>query len=115
MTLFGDSVYDIGDHSGTVFTPDGVQYGFGVDVDTTTNAVVQDVNVSQYQKEGFLMYQVTGSVTSNQAVGLGPVNFIAANGFEIDSSQLSRFRTIPRCSINIPAATTARPATFFAA
>ena len=90
-TLYGDNVYNIGDHTGSMYTPDGVQYGFGVDADSGTNVNISSVSISQYQKEGILMYNVAGGyVGYNMATGAGPINYIASNGFEIDASKLSQ-------------------------
>jgi len=87
--ICGDAVYNTGNHMGTVYMPNGVQYGFAVLVESAKNAIIQNVSASQYQKEGFLYLNSTGSVSYNMATGSGMVNYIASNGFEIDASDLN--------------------------
>lgn len=86
--ITSSQVHDIGNHSGGVFTPNGVQTGIGIYVlsDLQPSSVQIDGNsVTAYQKGGIVVNgdRTTASVTGNTVTGLGQVNYIAQNGIQV--------------------------------
>jgi hypothetical protein len=83
-------VYDIGDHTGTSFSPTGNQHGVGILFDSGTGSTSHPVygtiatsTVYKYQKGGIVVnHNSNVSATGNTVTGLGPVNFIAQNGIQ---------------------------------
>jgi hypothetical protein len=86
VKLTGNEIYNIGDHAGSVYTPDGVQYGFGLAlVNGGSGEIVLENSVFGFQKDGILAFDnVSLELSKNSVTGAGPVNYIASNGIEMD-------------------------------
>lgn len=87
VNVTGNAIYDIGDHSGATYAPDGVQYGFGLMLDSAgTGETVSENSVYDYQKEGILAFDdVSLALTQNDVTGAGAIGYIASNGMEMDN------------------------------
>jgi hypothetical protein len=86
-------LYNVGDHNGAVYAPDGVQYGFALMlVNAGTGETVMNNSVFDYQKDGILAFDnVSLALTQNEVTGAGPVSYIASNGIEMDGVAFSTF------------------------
>jgi hypothetical protein len=82
------TVYNIGAHTGTAFTPNGVQTGIGIIFDSgasgpTASGSITSSNIYAYQKGGIVVnHNSDVSATGNTVTGLGHVDYIAQNGIE---------------------------------
>ena len=80
--------YNIGAHTGSAFTPNGVQTGIGIIYDSgasgpTAYGSITSSDVYAYQKGGIeVNHNGNVTTTNNTVTGLGPVTFIAQNGIE---------------------------------
>jgi nitrous oxidase accessory protein NosD len=78
----GSEIYNIGNHVGSVFTPNGAQTGVGVYFYNATGSVV-DSNIHDYQKGGIVInVDSKANVTNNTIAGFDSVPFIAQNGIQ---------------------------------
>lgn len=86
VSVNGDSLYNVGDHMGTTYAPDGVQWGFALMLVNAGSAeTVSNDSVFNYQKDGILAFDaVSLALVKNDVTGAGPVNYIASNGIEMD-------------------------------
>jgi len=93
VKVSGNALYNIGDHNGSTYAPDGVQYGFGMMlVNGGTGERVATNSVFDYQKEGILAYDnVSLALNSNDVTGAGAVDYIASNGIEMDGVAFTSF------------------------
>jgi len=88
VSITNTMVHDIGKHTGTAFTPDGVQTGIGIIYDSGASGPlaqgsITTSNVYNYQKGGIVInHNSNVTTTDNTVTGLGPVDFIAQNGIE---------------------------------
>jgi hypothetical protein len=88
VSISGATVYNIGAHTGSAFTPNGVQYGIGIIYDSgaggpTATGTIDSSTVSAYQKGGIEANHNSNVTTTNNIVtGLGHVDYIAQNGIE---------------------------------
>jgi len=83
VTVTGSTVTNVGAHTGTAFTPNGVQTGIGVYFSCGGTGIISSNTINQYQKGGITVRDLDGvTVTGNTVTGLGVVNFIAQNGIE---------------------------------
>jgi hypothetical protein len=90
VNITDSAIYNIGNHAGGVYTPNGVQTGigvyyYGVGTAGTLKAKITDNNVYNYQKGGIVVNgsNSKGTVKDNIVTGAGPVNYIAQNGIQI--------------------------------
>ncbi len=88
VSISGATVYNIGAHTGTAFTPNGVQTGIGIIFDsgasgpTATGSITSSL-IYAYQKGGIVVnHNSDVSTTGNTVIGLGHVDYIAGNGIE---------------------------------
>src|SRR3989441_5962493 len=88
VPITGSTVYNIGAHTGSAFTPNGVQTGIGIIYDSgasgpTAYGSITSSDVYAYQKGGIEANRNSNvTTTSNTVTGLGPVDYIAQNGIE---------------------------------
>jgi len=89
VTISGATVYNIGNHVGTSFMPDGSQRGIGIIYDSGTSpaplasGAISSSNVYAYQKGGIVVnHNSNVNTTDTSVTGLGPVDFIAQNGIQ---------------------------------
>jgi hypothetical protein len=88
VSISGATVYNIGAHTGSAFTPNGVQYGIGIIYDSgaggpTATGTIDSSKVYAYQKGGIEANHNSNVTTTNNVVtGLGHVDYIAQNGIE---------------------------------
>ena len=88
VSITGATVYNIGAHTGTLFTPNGVQTGIGIIYDSGSagpqaTGSIDSSTVYAYQKGGIEANHNSNVTTTNNIVtGLGHVDFIAQNGIE---------------------------------
>src|SRR5207244_10276042 len=83
VTVTGSTVTNVGAHTGTAFTPNGVQTGIGVYFSCTGTGTISSNTINQYQKGGITVRDLDGvTVTGNTVTGLGVVNFIDQHGIE---------------------------------
>jgi len=88
VSITGATVSNIGAHTGTTFTPNGVQTGIGIIFDSGASGplaqgTITSSMISEYQKGGIVINHNSNVTTINNSVtGLGPVSFIAQNGIE---------------------------------
>ena len=77
-------VQRIGNHTGTQYTPNGVQTGVGLSYREGASGLVTRSNVHDYQKNGFVVRDqgTNVSVTDSTVRGAGPVDYIAQNGIQ---------------------------------
>ncbi|MBD5655196.1 MAG: right-handed parallel beta-helix repeat-containing protein [Candidatus Eremiobacteraeota bacterium] len=101
VKVSGNDLYNVGDHNGTTYTPDGVQYGFALMLDEAgTGETVSNNNVFDFQKDGILAFDaVSLALTQNDVAGAGAVPYIASNGIEMDGVNFTAF-TGSRSSLN---------------
>jgi hypothetical protein len=99
VSITGATVYDIGAHIGTVFTPDGVQKGIGIIYDSGSSpaplakGTIDSSTVYAYQKDGIEINHNSNVNTTNTSVnGLGPVPFIAQNGIQYSRGAMGVIR-----------------------
>jgi hypothetical protein len=93
VKISGNALYNVGDHNGSIYAPDGVQYGFAMMlVNAGTGETVATNSVYDYQKDGILAFDnVSLAVNSNDVTGAGAVNYIASNGIEMDGIAFTSF------------------------
>jgi hypothetical protein len=91
IAVQGSTVYDIGNHVNGVFSPNGVQTGFGVYFSAGVTGSITGNTIYNYQKGGIVVFYLTGPVTDNNVTGLGPVKFIAQNGIQLGYPQPGLF------------------------
>jgi hypothetical protein len=93
VKVSGNALYDVGDHNGSIYAPDGVQYGFAMMlVNAGTGETVATNSVFNFQKDGILAFDnVSLAVNSNDVTGAGAVNYIASNGIEMDGVAFTSF------------------------
>ncbi|HEX3465025.1 MAG TPA: hypothetical protein VHS78_13340 [Candidatus Elarobacter sp.] len=104
LTIDHTQVYKIGVHDGSGnFAPNGVQWGVGIYFSGASGSI-DHTDIYQYQKNGTafncLWDATTGacakpssvSVQHSTATGLGPVNYIAQNGFQYWDSTAPTFQ-----------------------
>ena len=102
VSISGATVYNIGAHTGSAFTPNGVQTGIGIIYDSgasgpTAYGSVTSSNVYAYQKGGIeVNHNSNVTTTGNTVTGLGPVDYIAQNGIEYarDAAGIIRGNTV---------------------
>jgi len=102
VSISGATVYNIGAHTGTLFTPNGAQYGIGIIYDSgpggpTAQGTINSTLVYAYQKGGIEANHNSNVTTTNNIItGLGHVDFIAQNGIEYarDASGIIRGNTV---------------------
>jgi len=102
VSITGTTVYNIGAHTGTLFTPNGVQTGIGIIYDSGSagpqaTGSIDSSTVYAYQKGGIEANHNSNVTTTNNIVtGLGHVDFIAQNGIEYarDASGIIRDNTV---------------------
>ena len=102
VSIAGTTVYNIGAHTGTSFTPNGVQTGIGIIYDSGASGPqakgsIDSSTVKAYQKGGIEVNHNSNVTTTNNVVtGLGHVSFIAQNGIEYarDASGIIRGNTV---------------------
>ena len=88
VSISGATVSNVGAHTGTAFTPNGVQTAIGIIFDSgpggpLASGSIDSSTISAYQKGGIVInHDSDVSTTNNVVTGLGPVNFIAQNGIE---------------------------------
>src|SRR2546422_529466 len=88
VSITSTTVYNIGAHIGTAFTPNGVQTGIGIIYDSgpsgpLAQGSITTSNIYSYQKGGIVInHNSNVTTTDNTVTGLGPVPFIAQNGIE---------------------------------
>jgi len=98
VPISATTVYNIGDHSGTMFTPSGAQHGIGIIYDSGTSGPVASGNITlsyvhDYQKGGIVINHNSNVATLNNTVkGLGPVPFIAQNGIQYSRDAVGTIR-----------------------
>ncbi len=82
VSISGATVYNIGAHTGTAFTPNGAQTGIGIIYDSgasgpTAHGSIASSNVYSYQKGGIEANHNSNVTTiGNTVTGLGPVPFM---------------------------------------
>jgi hypothetical protein len=93
VKVSGNALYNVGDHNGSAYAPDGVQYGFGMMlVNAGTGETVATNSVFDFQKDGILAFDnVSLALNSNDVAGAGAVNYIASNGIEMDGVAFTSF------------------------
>jgi hypothetical protein len=102
VSITGATISNIGAHTGTAFTPNGVQTGIGIIYDSgaggpTTHGSISFSSVTAYQKGGIeVNHNSNVTATNNTVTGLGPVPFIAQNGIEYarDAAGIIRGNTV---------------------
>ena len=102
VSISGATVYNIGAHTGSAFTPNGVQTGIGIIYDSgasgpTAYGSITSSDVYAYQKGGIeANHNSNVTTTSNTVTGLGPVDYIAQNGIEYarDAAGVIRGNTV---------------------
>ena len=103
VTISGATVYNIGNHVGTSFMPDGSQRGIGIIYDSGTSpaplakGAITSSNVYAYQKGGIVVnHNSNVNTTDTSVTGLGPVDFIAQNGIQYsrDAQGIIRGNTV---------------------
>jgi hypothetical protein len=89
VSITGATVNNIGAHTGTLFTPNGVQTGIGIIYDSGASpapllqGTIDSSTVYAYQKGGIVINHNSNVNTTNTIVnGLGPVDSIAQNGIQ---------------------------------
>lgn len=90
VNITDTEIYNIGNHSGGVYTPNGVQTGVGVyyygfDSNAELRGTISNNDVYNYQKGGIVVNGTDSkaTITDNLVNGAGPVNYIAQNGIQI--------------------------------
>jgi hypothetical protein len=88
LTISGSIIYNTGNHSGTTFSPNGVQTGLDVYYSCSGMGSIYDNTIDEYQKGGIVARSLGSaprflSIKDNTVKGLGPVGFIAQNGIEV--------------------------------
>lgn len=90
VNITNSEIYNIGNHSGGVYTPNGVQTGIGVyyygfDANAKLRGTISNNDVYDYQKGGIVVNGTDSKATiaDNLVTGAGPVNYIAQNGIQI--------------------------------
>lgn len=90
VNISDSDIYNIGNHSGGTYAPNGVQtgvavyyYGFGSNAQL--RGTISNNDVYNYQKGGIVINgsDSKATVTNNLVTGAGPVNYIAQNGIQI--------------------------------
>jgi len=102
VSITGATVYNIGAHTGSTFTPNGVQTGIGIIYDSgaggpMAQGSITSSSVTAYQKGGIEVNRNSNvTTTDNTVTGLGPVPFIAQNGIEYarDAAGVIRGNTV---------------------
>jgi len=102
VSITGTTVYNIGAHTGTLFTPNGVQTGIGIIYDSGSagpqaTGSIDSSTVYAYQKGGIEANHNSNVTTTNNVVtGLGHVDYIAQNGIEYarDATGIIRGNTV---------------------
>ena len=102
VSITGATVYNIGAHTGSTFTPNGVQTGIGIIYDSgaggpMARGSITSSSVTAYQKGGIEVNRNSNvTTTDNTVTGLGPVPFIAQNGIEYarDAAGVIRGNTV---------------------
>jgi hypothetical protein len=89
VDVSNSEIYNIGNHVGGVFTPNGSQTGIGVYYygSGTVGSVSGKINnneIYEYQKGGVAVNgdKASANVSDSQVTGLDPVTFIAQNGIQ---------------------------------
>jgi hypothetical protein len=84
-TVDSSHVYKTGNHTGTTFTPNGVQTGVDIYYTNGATGAITNNTVDEYQKGGIVVNGAgtVATVTGNTVTGLGPVDFIAQNGIQV--------------------------------
>jgi hypothetical protein len=93
VKVSGNALYNVGDHNGSVYAPDGVQYGFALMLDNVgTGETVSSNSVFNFQKDGILAFDnVSLGLSQNNVTGAGAVGYIASNGIEMDGVAFTSF------------------------
>ena len=102
VSISGATVSNIGAHTGSAFTPNGVQTGIGIIYDSgaggpVAQGSIDSSTITAYQKGGIEVNHNSNVTTTNNIVtGLGHVDFIAQNGIEYarDASGIIRGNTV---------------------
>jgi len=102
VSIRGATGYNTCAHTGSAFTPNGVQTGIGIISDNgssgpTAYGNITSSNVYAYQKGGIeANHNSNVTTTSNTVTGLGPVDYIAQNGIEYarDAAGVIRGNTV---------------------
>ncbi len=95
VTVTGSTVTNVGAHTGTTFTPNGVQTGIGVYFSCSWTGTISNNIINEYQKGGIEVRSLGSvSITGNTVTGLGVVDFIAQNGIELGFGSF----TTPSCA-----------------
>lgn len=94
VVINNSSVYNIGNHVGGSFVPNGVQTGLAIYFNSGATGAVTNSSVYEYQKNGIT---VTGAGSSldildNTVTGFGQIDFIAQNGIQVSSGAVATVR-----------------------
>ncbi|MEM3862420.1 MAG: right-handed parallel beta-helix repeat-containing protein, partial [Thermoplasmatales archaeon] len=86
VVVTGSTIYEIGNHAASgSYSPNGVQYGWGVIFASGVTGSINHNVISQYQKGGIVLLGSDDvSVEHNTVTGSGPISYIAQNGIEVD-------------------------------
>jgi hypothetical protein len=87
VTVTGSTVYNIGDHTGALYTPTGAQHGVAIYYYASFGTISSNI-VHDYQKGGItanLAATDGGSVLiqGNTVTGAGRIDYIAQNGIQL--------------------------------
>jgi hypothetical protein len=99
-------ITNTGNHSGGAFAPNGVQTGIGILFAEGSHGTIDSNTVASYQKGGISVdgcnpakrpgcvgtLPTSVTVTNNTVSGLGPVDFIAANGIQVSRGAVGDVR-----------------------
>jgi hypothetical protein len=89
VTVSNCEIYNIGDHTGSAFTPTGGQHGVAIYY-WSSSGTASSNTVYEYQKGGIVANNDrdnpadnTVNILENTVTGFGPVTFIAQNGIQM--------------------------------
>lgn len=85
VAIANSAVYNIGNHTGGIFAPNGVQTGLAIYFRNGATGSVSNSTIYNYQKNGITASGagVSVSILNNTVTGFGRIDFIAQNGIQV--------------------------------
>jgi hypothetical protein len=106
LSVTNGTITNTGNHSASGFAPNGVQTGIGILFAEGSHGTIDSNTVASYQKGGISVdgcnpakrpgcvgtLPTSVTVTNNTVAGMGPVDFIAANGVQVSRGAVGDVR-----------------------